>query len=147
MLSLKDFLIYPASVTVEDGVFCLRVKTTSPNVGINAEGATLEEAAAEAKDVILSIAMVCIAENEPAPAAAGFAGGDLALQMTTDFALKCMLQNAMLERGISAAELARLLGSESTEQVRELLNFEHATALDRLYPAFAAVGRPLQVSC
>lgn len=143
----NEFIYYPARLIIDEGVYCLRVKTTSSNIGINAEGDTLEQAVKEAKDVIYSMASLCLSHKEPAPAAASAEDGDIIIQMPADFALKCMLRNVMLQKGISVSALAKMLGFKRPQQAFNMLTFDHSTALDKLFPIFSAIGSPLQINC
>lgn len=95
----------------------------------------------------MSMAAACLASNEPAPAAAAFGDEDFQLCTNADFAVKCMLRNIMLQRGITIPALANMLKFKDVQQAEELLNLFKPAPLDDLYLAFVAVGRPLQICC
>ncbi len=130
-MDLDLFMYYPASHVIDGGVHCLTVKTTAENIGISTEGATLDEAVAEAQGVLYSMATLCLAHKEPAPAAGVKTSSDVIVRMPADYALKCLLRTLMLKNKISMSELARRLGFKRPQQAFNMLTFEHATSLDK----------------
>ena len=63
----------------------------------------------------------------------------------SQIAAKAALWLALREQGVSLNELARRLGHESTLQVRRLLNPRHASRLELVDAALAALGKRLVV--
>ena len=65
--------------------------------------------------------------------------------LTTQTSLKVLLYQEMRRRGISKAQLARRL-SWHPPQVDRLLNLNHASRLDQVDAAFAALGARIKVA-
>lgn len=71
--------------------------------------------------------------------------GLLTVPLNATLAAKALLLNALLDQGLNRAELARRLGVHRP-QVDRLFDPRHASKLDQLAAAFAALGRPLRLA-
>jgi antitoxin HicB len=68
----------------------------------------------------------------------------LAVELPTQTSLKVLLYRAMRERNVRKANLARRLGWKAP-QVDRLFDLQHASRLDQLEAAFAALGKRIDV--
>lgn len=97
--------------------------------------------AADAARLVLSVYMGEGREIPPGDASASAPSVQLSLIVT----LKIELYEACRQADVSRAELARRL-SWHREQVDRLFRFDHASRLDQLEAAFAALGKTVNVS-
>ena len=58
---------------------------------------------------------------------------------------KVLLLNEMLAQGVSAAELARRMGTRP-QQVNRIVNLDHPTKIDTINTALASLGRQLEMT-
>ena len=135
-------LAYPAQLEVEgDGGYV----ATFPDFGVGAtQGDSREEALAQAADLLETMVANYMAEgwDLPAPSAAG---GRPLVRLTPLVAAKAELYRAMSGAGLSKAELARRIGI-SPQQAQRLFDIHHASRLDQIEAALAALGRRLVVT-
>ena len=108
------------------------------------QGDTREEALAQAVDLLETMVANYMAEGWDLPAPS--APGDRPLvRLAPLVAAKAEVYRAMRAAGISKAELARRIGV-SPQQAQRLFDIHHASRLDQIDAALAALGRRLVVT-
>ena len=140
-------LRYPVKLEREDG----RILVSFPDFpGVQTFGADQAEALVRAVDALETMLMGLIEDRQPIPrprrAAKGRPGrsaSSVVLPALTE--AKIELYTLLREQGIGKAELARRLQCH-LPQIDRLLDLEHASRLDQLEQAFAAVGKRLEVA-
>ena len=120
---------------------------TCPDLpGVVTYGETREEARAHAVDAIETMIASLMADGEPVPpptAAAGD-GRDL-VRLPALTTLKVNLYWSLQCAGITRAELARRL-KWNRESVDRLFRLDHASRLEQIEAAFAALGQEVDVT-
>lgn len=107
-------------------------------------GATREEALHQAADLLETIVANCLAEGWEVPPPSPARGRPL-VALDPLVAIKVELYRAMHAAGISKAELARRMDI-APQQVQRLFDTNHASRIDQLAAAFAALGRRLVIT-
>jgi antitoxin HicB len=110
-------------------------------------GADEHEALANAISAIEEAIAARIHDGDPLPrpvAAAPKRHGMLLAKLPLLSSLKVELVTAMRNAGVTRAELARRLGWHR-EQVDRLFRLDHASRVDQIEAAFAALGRSVDV--
>ena len=132
---------YPAEVERdEDG----RYVVTFPDFGWGAtDGATLDEAMAEARDLLRELITATMREGEDLPEPSHVTKQPLVVPPVS-IALKAILYEAFREAGISQRRLARDLDIAESE-VRRMLNPEHATKAATMDRAMYRLGKYVSV--
>ena len=121
---------------------------TFPEIGIGATyGVTMEEAVVQAEDMLEEAVLGMMAHGDeipppPAPAADGIRA-EIALPALT--AAKLEAYRAMRAAGLNKSQLAERLGWQPS-QVTRLFDGRHASRLDQIETALAALGRRLVVT-
>jgi len=135
-------LAYPAQLEPqEDGGYVV----TFPDFGIGVtQGDTREEALEQAADLLETMVANYMAEGWDLPAPSRAAGRPL-VRLAPLVAAKAEVYRAMRAQGISKAELARRIGV-SPQQAQRLFDIHHASRLDEIESALAALGRRLIVT-
>ncbi len=140
-------LRYPVKLEREDGA----ILVSFPDFpGVQTFGGDRAEALVRAVDALETMLMGLIEDRQPIPRPRRAAKGkpersanSVALPALTE--AKIELYTLMREQGIGKAELARRLQCH-LPQIDRLLDLEHASRLDQLEQAFAAVGKRLKVA-
>src|SRR5579863_3417928 len=142
MRKITAGLAYPARLRPEpEGGFTV----TFPDLGFGVTyGATREEALHQAADLLETIVANCLAEGWDVPPPSPARGRPL-VALEPLVAVKVELYRAMRTAGITKAELARRMDI-APQQVQRLFDTNHASRLDQLAAAFAALGRRLVVT-
>ena len=135
-------LAYPAQLEPqEDGGYVV----TFPDFGIGVtQGDKREEALEQAADLLETMVANYMAEGWDLPAPSPVAGRPL-VRLAPLVAAKAEVYRAMRAQGISKAELARRIGV-SPQQAQRLFDIHHASRLDQIESALAALGRRLIVT-
>lgn len=108
------------------------------------EGATMQDALAEAEDCLIAALGGYIEERRKIPGPSPRRGRPL-VSLPTLVAAKIALYSAMQERGIGNAALARRLDTvEGT--VRRLLDLDHRSHIGQVEAALRALGQRLVVA-
>jgi antitoxin HicB len=125
----------------EDGGYVV----TLPDIGYGAtQGDTLEEALAQAEDLLEEAVLGMMAHGEAVPAPSRAKGRPtVALPALT--AAKLEAYRAMRAAGLNKKQLAARLGWQPS-QVTRLFDRRHASPLDQIEAALKALGRRLVVS-
>ena len=108
------------------------------------QGDTREEALTQAADLLETIVANHLAEGWEIPSPSPAKGRAL-VALAPLVAIKVELYQAMRRAGITKAELARRIGI-APQQAQRLFDTNHASRLDQLEAAFAALGRRLVVT-
>jgi antitoxin HicB len=135
-------LAYPAQLEAEgDGGYVV----TFPDFGLGAtQGDSLDEALVQAADLLETMVANYMAEGWDLPAPSAAAGRPL-VRLAPLVAAKAEVYRAMRAAGVSKAELARRVGV-SPQQAQRLFDIRHASRLDQIDAALAALGRRLVVT-
>ncbi|MCY4349688.1 MAG: type II toxin-antitoxin system HicB family antitoxin [Thiotrichales bacterium] len=140
---MPDTYNYPAEIERdEDG----RHVVMFPDFGWGAtDGATCDEALAEAKDLLreLIASTIRAGEDLPEPSCAG--RGQPLIAPPVQIALKAALYKAWRQAGISQRQLARDLDVAESE-VRRMLNPEHGTRAATIDRALHRLGKRVTVT-
>ena len=140
---MPDTYSYPAEIERdEDGRFVV----VFPDFGWGAtDGATQEEALAEARDLLREIIATVIREGGALPDPSKAGKGRPLIVPPVQIALKAALYEAWREAGISQRRLARDLDVAESE-VRRMLNPEHGTRVATIDRALRRLGKRANVT-
>lgn len=140
---MPDTYSYPAEIERdEDGRFVV----VFPDFGWGAtDGATPEEALAEARDLLREIIATVIREGGELPDPSKAGKGRPLVVPPVQIALKAALYEAWREAGISQRRLARDLDVAESE-VRRMLNPEHGTRVATIDRALRRLGKRVNVT-
>ena len=105
-------------------------------------GEDREDALLRAVDALETAIQGRIGDREEVPLPDAAAA--LAVELSIQASLKVLLYRAMRERDVRKANLARHLGWKAP-QVDRLFDLRHASRLDQLEAAFAALGKRIEV--
>lgn len=111
---------------------------------MNAAGDTLGEAFAEALNGLESALSLYVEQKRKIPAASAPSDPALVLHLPALTVAKIMLWNAMLDEGVSRAELARRMGC-TRQVVDRLVDFIHASKIEQVERALGLLGRRLSL--
>src|SRR5215472_1557334 len=135
-------LAYPVQLETEVDGGCV---VTFPDFGVGAtQGDNPDEALVQAADLLETMVANYMAEGWDLPAPSAPAGRPL-VRLAPLVAAKAEVYRAMRAEGISKAELARRIGV-SPQQAQRLFDIHHASRLDQIESALAALGRRLIVT-
>lgn len=140
---MPDSFGYPAEVTLdEDG----RHVVSFPDFGWGAtDGATLDEALAEARDLLRELIACTMREARGLPDPSVPSGQQVLVVPPVQIALKAAFYETFRGTGLSRRGLARKLGVAEGE-VRRMLNPDHATRAAAIDRALRRLGRRVIVS-
>ena len=108
------------------------------------EADTREEALLRAEDALESALALYIAAGEPLPAASEVEANEEMVPLSALGMAKAALYDAMREQSVGRAELARRLRWH-LPQVSRVLNLRHASRMEQVEAALAALGLRLIV--
>lgn len=111
---------------------------------MNASGDTLGEAFAEALDGFESALSLYVEQRRKIPAASAASDPAMVLHLPALTVAKIMLWNAMLDEGVSRAELARRMGC-TRQVVDRLVDFLHSSKIEQVERALGLLGRRLSL--
>ena len=140
---MPDTYNYPAEIERdEDG----RHVVVFPDFGWGAtDGATRDEALAEAKDLLRELIATTIREGGDLPEPSRAGKRRPLVVPPVQIALKAALYEAWRQAGISQRRLARALGVAEGE-VRRMLNPEHSTKAATIDRALRRLGKRITVT-
>ena len=113
--------------------------------GVQTFGDDEQEALARAVDALESMFMALIQDREDIPRPRAPKRGEKTVTLPALTVAKLELYQAMRAAGVGKAELARRLNCH-LPQIDRLLDLGHASRLDQLEQAFAALGKRLEVA-
>ena len=140
---MPDTYNYPAEIECdEDG----RYVVTFPDFGWGAtDGATLEEALGEARDLLRELMATTMRESKRLPEPSRDGEQRYVVVPPVSIALKAALYEAFREAGMSQRRLARELEVAESE-VRRMLNPDHATKAATIDRALRRLGKRVTVT-
>jgi antitoxin HicB len=128
---------YPAALTPDpDGGFTVTFRDVPEAI---TEGDTREEALLRAEDALQSALAMYITAKEPLPTPSEAQAREGMVPLSALGMAKTALYDAMREQGVGRAELARRLRWHPP-QVSRLLDLRHASRMEHVEAALAAVG-------
>lgn len=140
---MPDTYNYPAEIERDEDD---RFVVTFPDFGWGAtDGATRDEALAEAKDLLRELIAATIRGGEMLPDPSGAGRGRSLVVPPVQIALKAALYEAWREAGISQRHFARDLGVAESE-VRRMLNPEHSTKAATMDGALRRLGKRVSLT-
>ncbi|MCL2297800.1 MAG: type II toxin-antitoxin system HicB family antitoxin [Proteobacteria bacterium] len=107
-------------------------------------GDTYEEALEMAADALVTAMDFYFEDRRPVPVPGKPERGQATIELPVSVTAKVLLLNEMLRQNISNAELARRIGSQPRE-VQRIVDLGHATKIDTIAKALAALGKHLDV--
>jgi antitoxin HicB len=132
---------YPVNLTPDDGT----VLVTFPDVPEAITfGMDEDEALLQAVDALETALSFYVDARKPLPSARKAKRGQKTVRPSALECAKLGVYQAMTEQGIKKAELARRLGWHMP-QVDRLFDLRHASRLDQIEAAAAALGRHIEV--
>ncbi|WP_074851297.1 type II toxin-antitoxin system HicB family antitoxin [Pseudomonas costantinii] len=111
---------------------------------MNASGDTQAEAFAEALDGFESALSLYVEQRRAIPRASVGSDPSLVLRLPALTVAKIMLWNAMLDEGVSRAELARRMGC-TRQMVDRLVDFLHTSKIEQVERALGLLGRRISL--
>jgi antitoxin HicB len=132
---------YPYAVSPDENGSLVALVPDLP--GVLSVGRDGDDARAQATDAVLAMCARLMATGQPIPRP-GPARGRPVLALPPMVVMKLPIYDAMREAGVSQTALALRLGCDP-RQVRRLLDLDHASRLDQLEVALAALGKRLVV--
>jgi antitoxin HicB len=106
------------------------------------QGDTRLEAEEMAADVLVSAMDFYFDDRRAVPPPSDPLAGEVLIELPASVEAKVLLLNALVQSGISNAELARRMGTRPQE-VQRIVNLGHATKIDTIAAALRALGRHL----
>jgi antitoxin HicB len=133
---------YPAALTADpDGGFTVTFRDVPEAI---TEGDSREEALLRAEDALESALAMYIGAKEPLPVSSDPKADEEMVPLSALGMAKTALYDAMREQGVGRAELARRLRWH-LPQVSRLLDLRHASRMEHVEAALAALGLRLIV--
>ncbi len=133
---------YPAALTPDpDRGFTVTFRDVPEAI---TEGDSREEAVLRAEDALESALAMYIAAKEPLPRPSEPKAGEVTVPLSALGMAKTALYEAMREQGVGRAEFARRLRWH-LPQVARLLDLRHASRMEHVEAALAALGLRLMV--
>ncbi|EMA1799344.1 type II toxin-antitoxin system HicB family antitoxin [Cronobacter turicensis] len=105
-------------------------------------GDTREEALEMAQDALVTAFDFYFEDRREIPAPSS--QGEAFVEVPASVAAKVLLLNAVVQRGVSNAELARMIDTRPQEITR-ILDLHHSTKIDTIQKALAALGKSLEL--
>ncbi len=134
-------IAYPVDLTRDDGT----TLATVPDLpGCRSYGDSDAEALANALQAARAMIAALVQDREAIPDPSPAAGRPVVRLPALDV-LKVRLYREMVARQVSQSDLARRLG-KSQKEVWRLLDLTHASKLDQMEAAFAALGMTMTVN-
>lgn len=109
------------------------------------QGDTLEEAESMAQDALVTAMDFYFEDGRPVPAPSRAEKGERLVGLPPSVVAKVALLNARIETGARPADVARAIGVKPQEMTR-VFDLQHATKIDTIAAALAAMGHTLNVS-
>jgi antitoxin HicB len=103
------------------------------------EGDTLEEAALQAEEALESALAMYVVAHERLPVASSLQAGERLVPLSPLGMAKAALYDEMMNTNVGRAELARRLRWH-LPQVNRVLDFRHASKMEQVEAALAALG-------
>ena len=107
-------------------------------------GATRDEALSMSADALLSAMDFYFEDRRVVPPPSAPRKGEELVALPASASAKVLLLNAMIEKGVTPAELARRLNTRP-QDVQRIMDLGHTTKIDTLAAAFEALGKRLEI--
>lgn len=133
---------YPAKLTKDEDGFVITFRDIPEAI---TQGDTHNEAMEMAEDALLTAMDFYFEDNRQVPLPSKPKKDEVLINLPISVATKVMLLNTLLEKGVTQAELAKLMGIRP-QQVTRIVNLEHTTKIDTVEKAFRALGRELDIA-
>lgn len=131
---------YPATFTpAEEGGFVIEFRDIPEAI---TQGDDEAEALMMAADALLTCMSIYFDERRLVPLPSEPQPGERMIALPLSASSKVLLLNEMLAQNVGPSEIGRRIGISKQEATR-LVDLQHATKIDRLAAAFAALGREL----
>ncbi len=108
------------------------------------DGGSFDEAVELARDALITAADFYIEDRRAFPAASAPRGGEVLIDLPLSVVSKMLLLNAMIEKNVRPAELARRMGI-SRQEASRLTDLHHTTKIDTIEKAFYALGMRVEL--
>lgn len=135
-------LSYPARIQPDGKRFMVSFPDVPEAI---TDGASREEALANAADALATAMEFYFEDARTVPPPSPRKRGQVIVELPASVSAKVLLLNAMIEDGVTPSELARRLSTTKQEASR-IIDLGHATKIDTLAAALAALGRRLSIS-
>lgn len=135
-------LQYPALFEPEGKFFVVTFRDIPEAV---TQGDGMDEARAMAQDALISSMDFYFEDKRQVPAPSALRDGERLVSLPASVSAKVLLLNELLASGVRPAELARRMGT-TPQEVNRVIDLHHATKIDTLAAALAALGKQLRVS-
>lgn len=132
---------YPARFAPETGGFVVTFRDIPEAI---TQGDDESDALFMARDVLREAMSVYFDEKRQVPPPSKLRRGERLVELPISVAVKVLLLNEMLTQQIAPSELARRMDT-SRQEVNRLIDLNHATKIDRIAEALAAMNRDLGV--
>lgn len=133
---------YPAKFTpAKEGGFVVTFRDIPEAI---TQGDSREEATAMAEDVLVSAMDFYFEDHRAVPSPSLPKRGERLIELPPSVAAKVLLLNELVLSGLSNIELARRMGTRPQE-VQRIVDLNHATKIDTIAAALAALGKRLDV--
>ncbi|MCX7176329.1 MAG: type II toxin-antitoxin system HicB family antitoxin [Proteobacteria bacterium] len=133
---------YPAKfASAKEGGFVVTFRDIPEAI---TQGDSLEEATAMAEDVLVSAMDFYFEDRRAVPLPSLPKRGERLIELPPSVAAKVLLLNELVLSGLSNIELARRMGTRPQE-VQRIVDLNHATKIDTIAAALAALGKRLDV--
>ena len=133
---------YPARFeAAEEGGFVVTFRDIPEAI---TQGDTEEEALAMATDVLTSAMDFYVEDRRAVPLPSEPEAGERLVDLPPSVSAKVLLLNAVIEEGISNAELARRMGTRPQE-LQRVMDLHHTTKIDTIATALLAMGKRIEV--
>ena len=133
---------YPALIQPGDGGYTVSFRDIPEALTC---GDTLDEARAMAAGALLTAMDFYFEDKRPVPPPSSPKAGEELIGLPASAWSKILLLNAMLEQRVTPVELARRMDTRPQEVTR-IMDLGHATKIDTIERALAALGRRLILS-
>ncbi|MBB5462853.1 type II toxin-antitoxin system HicB family antitoxin [Paraburkholderia sp. Cpub6] len=135
-------LRYPARFEpAEEGGFVVTFRDIPEAI---TQGDFMDEARAEAADALLTAMDFYFEDNRVVPPPSDPRKGEELVSLPASASAKVLLLNAMIDKKVTPAELARRLNT-SPQTVTRIMDIGHSTKIDTIAEALEALGKRLEI--
>lgn len=136
---------YPADIEPEEPPEAGYVITFPDVPGAVTGGETWEETLSEGADALRVALAGHLKRCGRVPRASAPRPGQVLLPLDPASSAKLALIEALHDRGLRPADLARAMGLKDHKQARRLLDLDHPSRMENLQPALRAMGLQIEV--
>lgn len=133
---------YPARLIPDGTGFAVKYRDIPEAITC---GKTREEAIDMAVDALVTAMDFYFEDKRAVPMPSPPKRGDVLIELPASVAAKVLLLNAMVAQQVTPAELARRLNTRR-QDVNRVIDLAHATKIDTIAAALAALGMQLEIS-